>query len=179
MTQTDPLPQGSDVALRGLELAHGRLREGVNKYVRRDGGALVTVALTEALYWIAVTDDHCLTHVSDYAQRRDSSPGGRTVGGLRYARNFEPHELISTTESAGPEIQLSWTAFPKLPAPTRAEQRRRDQMYDEMVAERPLSQPIAYARVWLESIFRWNIRRDVIAGVGGPRPYRVHPDLQG
>jgi hypothetical protein len=171
MTQTVDLPQGSDVALRGLELAHGRLREGVKKYVRGDGGVLVTVALTEALYWIAVTDHYGLTHVSDYAQKRASSPGGLTVGGLWYARNFGPHELISPSESAGPEMQLGWTASPKLPAPTRAEQRGHADMYDEMVAERPLSQPIAYARVWLESILRWNIRRGVTAGVGGPRPY--------
>jgi hypothetical protein len=152
MPKTVPLPQGSDVALRGLELAHGKLREGVNKYVRGDDGALVTVALSEALYWIAVTDDYGLKHVSDYSEKRDSSPGGRTVGGLRYARDFQAQELISTSEDAGPDIQLTWTALQKLPAPTRAERRGRNQMYDEMVAERPLSQPIAYARAWLESL---------------------------
>lgn len=100
MTQTAPLPRGADLALRGLELAHGRLREGVNKYLRGEGGALVTVALSEALYWIAVADYHGLKHVNDYSQKRDSSPGGHTVCGLGYARNFEAHELISTTDDA-------------------------------------------------------------------------------
>jgi hypothetical protein len=154
MTQTDPLPHGADVALRGLELAHGRLREGVKKYFRGDGGALVAVALSEALYWIAVLDYHGLKHVSDYSQKRDSSPGGRTVRGLGYARNFDAHELISTSEAALPEIQLRWTTFQNLPAPKRTEKRGRDQMYDEKVAERPLTQPIADARAWLDSILR-------------------------
>jgi hypothetical protein len=154
MTQTDFLPRGADLALRGLELAHGRLREGVNKYLRGEGGALVAVALSEALYWIAWSDCYGLKHVNDYSQTRDSSPGGRTVGGLGYARNFEAHELISTTDDAWPEIPLRWIAFRNLPAPKRAERRGRDQMYDEKVAEQPLSQPIAYARAWLEAILQ-------------------------
>jgi hypothetical protein len=154
MTETDSLPRGADLALRGLELAHGRLREGVNKYLRGEGGALVAVALSEALYWIAWSDYYGLKHVNDYSQKRDSSPGGRTVGGLGYARNFEAHELISTTDDAWPEIPLRWTTFLNLPAPKRPERRGRDQMYDEKVAEQPLSQPIAYARAWLEAILQ-------------------------
>jgi hypothetical protein len=134
-------------------MAHSRLREGAKKFVRSDEGALVTVALSEALYWIAVADYYGRKHVSDYSQKRDSAPGGRTVDALGYARNSQAHELISTSED-GRETQLTWTPLRNLRAPQRAEQRGRDQMYDEMVAERPLTQPIAYARAWLESILR-------------------------
>lgn len=172
MTQVDPLPHGADVALRGLELAHGRLRQGVKKYARGDGGALVVIALSEALYWIAALDDHGFNHVSDYSQNRDSFPGGHTVAGLVYAQCFHAHELISTREAAigvgdpGDESLISdppgsgamletqprWTALQDLPAPRRPQRRGSGQMYDEMVAEWPLTQPIAYARAWLESI---------------------------
>jgi hypothetical protein len=51
-------------------------------------------------------------------------------------------------------MRLRWTTFQNLPAPKRAEKRGRDQMYDEKVAERPLTQPIADARAWLDSMLR-------------------------
>jgi hypothetical protein len=175
MTQPDPLPRGADIALRGLGLAHGRLREGVKKYLRGDDRAFVAIALSEALHWIAVLDDHGREHVSKYSERRDSSPSGRTVGGLVYARNFHAHELISTKQAEfnagkmemaqgpisdpygrGPslEMQLRWTALQGLALVRNRETRNRDQMYDENVAERPLTHPISDARAWLESTLR-------------------------
>jgi hypothetical protein len=173
MTQPDPFTRGADVALRGLGLAHGRLREGVKKYLRGDDRELVAIALSEALHWIAVLDNHGLEHVSKYSQKRDSSPSGRTVGGLVYARNFHAHELISTKQAEagevetvhGPvsdpygrepslEMQPRWTSLQSLAPSGNKETHNRDQMYDENVAERPLSHPIADARAWLESTLR-------------------------
>jgi hypothetical protein len=175
MNQPDPLLHGADIALRGLGLAHGRLREGVTKYLRGDDRELVAIALSEALHWIVVLDDHGLEHVSKYSQKRDSSPSGRTVGGLVYARNFYAHELISAKQAEfkagemetaqgsvsdsygrGPslEMQLRWTVLQGLAPSRNKETHNRDQMYDENVAERPLSHPIADARAWLESTLR-------------------------
>lgn len=173
VTDSSVLPHGPNVALDGLRKSHERLHHAIDQVLRGGGGGPVWIALSEALYWIAALDDHFAG--DDYWSERISTEGGRSVGGLVYARNMHAHELVSAGEAQftigsssvqtyppgeAPQpgrgtvfsTQLLWVGLNSLPAPERREKHGRDQMYADRVGRRPLSHPVNDAIAWFDRV---------------------------
>ncbi len=144
------------------------------------GGGLVpiVIALSEALFWVGALDDAARRRNDQaYWSQRDNEPHGRAVAGLLYARNFHTHELISTAaanwemgtatafvtppgEAPRPpgsgtlfSVQYVWEDLARLPLPAITEKHGRDRLYDDHVANRPLSHPLDEAAAWFAELF--------------------------
>jgi hypothetical protein len=161
------LPDGPDIGLRALLEAIARAHPSSGPITRGEdalyGESRVSASVVEALFWIAALDDHFQGVAPDYFNRRDSEPGGRTVGGLVYARNLGGHGLhaasavryeVGAIGSGRPLLSayFRWAQLADLPKPGRTEKRDRDRMYEERVAGQPLSEPLRVAHEWLKAM---------------------------
>jgi hypothetical protein len=177
VTDVSPLPYGPTEALVGSREASARIDAPIDRIFTGGGGALIWRALSEALFWIAALDDQGRA-LPGYDARRDGEDGGRTVGGLVYARNRHAHNLVTAGEAefivpAPTVIQMPpgepaaassgrgtvfamrarWVPLVALPPPDRPERHGRDAMYDGHVAGRPLREPLDEAAAWLDTVF--------------------------
>jgi hypothetical protein len=174
VSDEDVLPHGPEVALRGLKGGVQRLHAANEGLLRGGGGVPISIALSEALYWVAALDESLRKSTNAYRTRRKADPSGEAAGGLVYARNLNTHRLVSPGRMESTmgtpivqrdpggairviwgeggifAVQMLWRPFEDLPLPdTRFPERQgRNEMYRRAVAGRPLTVPLDAAVDW-------------------------------
>ena len=119
------LPDGRDMGMRGLTEATQRMRDAMSETLIGRGAAPVAIALGEALFWLAAVDDYFknLCGETTYFQQRAADEGGRTTGGLVFARNMLGHGLNTasairfdlpapTLIQEGGDLTVRWARLP-------------------------------------------------------------------
>lgn len=125
-------------------------------------------ALGETLWWIVGLDDHYrrLGDKASYIDFQEKDGDGRTVLGLRYARNFVGHQLTlmlydpsgaslfaSTRDARVTLFQPVWRPSAHLPLSgekqDREKQDRQRRCYDQYLADQPVRFAIRRARKFL------------------------------
>lgn len=140
-------------ALRGLDDARDR-------HAKTHGLMSSFIPLSEALYWITVLDEGFRS--SSYEAARRGHVDGAVMPGLRYARNFHVHELITSLESQGGltipfslpmsiNTYVAWRKFDDLTTPSKSSKHTPAQQrsYAADVAPQAPRRTLERASVWL------------------------------
>jgi hypothetical protein len=164
-------PAGPDLGLRALRASIDRLHEAWT--TRGEGDWRISASAGEALLWIAALDNYMVIQDqkrgTGYRTRRDADPLGEVVRALAYARDALGHGLSMVSsfvyelgspgivqgdnvlkEASGPwlTIHFRWASITKLP--NRRQDATLDRLYEQRVANRPLSHPLDEAHRFFE-----------------------------
>lgn len=145
-------PEAMALAHRGLTGASWRTLDAA----RRKHLLSCAVSGTEALHWACALDEQLRAEDAAYQARRDQSPEGRVLPGLRHVRDRAMHQVIIGTAQDSRSffkprrgvlhIASSypiWAPTVSLPSPDpRHHHQDRETAYEEFVAERGAWKPL-------------------------------------